>query len=135
MIRFGLRLSTRGGKESLVRLVVMALAVSIGVAMLLLTLATINGLGTQNARGSWMATTPIHEVGLPNFGGPPNAHAAPSHFAPIWWNVSSGQFESQLVVRVDVAPTGANPLVPPGITKLPGIGQYYASPALAALLR
>jgi hypothetical protein len=55
VIRFGLRLSTRGGKESLARLVVMALAVAVGVAMLLLTLATINGLGPQNARGAWMA--------------------------------------------------------------------------------
>jgi hypothetical protein len=135
VIGFGLRLSTRGGKESLVRLVVMALAVSIGVAMLLLTLATINGLGKQNARGSWMATRPIHEVGFPNFGGPPNEHAASSHWSPIWWNVSSDQFESQLVVRIDVASTGTHPLVPPGIKRLPGAGQFYASPALAALLR
>jgi hypothetical protein len=134
MIRFGLRLSLRGGKESLVRLVVMALAVSIGVAMLLLTLATINGLGNQNARGSWMATTPVHEVGFPDFG-TPHAPAPASNGSPIWWNVSSDQFENRLVVRIDVASTGAHPLVPPGITKLPGAGQFYASPALAALLR
>ena len=70
VIRLGLRLSTRGGKESLVRLVVMALAVAVGVAMLLLTLATINGLGKQNARGAWMATTPAAQVGFPQFGGP-----------------------------------------------------------------
>ncbi len=55
MIRFGLRLTLRGGKESLVRLVVMALAVAVGVAMLLATMATINALSKQNGRG--MTTT------------------------------------------------------------------------------
>ena len=53
----------------------------------------------------------------------------------IWWIVTSDQFESQLVVRVDVAPAGPRGVVPPGIPRLPGPGQYYASPALAALLR
>jgi hypothetical protein len=134
VIRFGLRLSVRGGRESLIRLVVMALAVSVGVAMLLLTLGTINGLGKQNARGAWMATTPLVEVGYPHFGGPGRS-AATSTFAPIWWLVSSEDFEGQLVVRVDVASTGAHALVPPGIAHLPGPGQYYVSPALAALLR
>ena len=37
--------------------------------------------------------------------------------------------------RFDVAATGASSPVPPGITHDPGPGQYYASPALAALLR
>ena len=44
MIRLGLRLTLNGGKESLVRLVVTALAVSLGVGMLLVTLAGINAL-------------------------------------------------------------------------------------------
>ena len=134
MIRFGLRLSTRGGKESLTRLVVMALAVSLGAAMLLLTLATINGLGAQNARGAWMATSPRVQVGYPNFGGPASDTTA-SNAAPIWWLVTTEDFEGQLVVRVDVASTGPHSLVPPGIAHLPGPGQFYASPALAALLR
>jgi|SRR3984957_1380525 len=134
MIRFGLRLSTRGGKESLVRLVVMALAVSVGVAMLLLTMATINGLGTQNSRGAWMATSPRFGNGQPNFAGrgtPPTA--TNSH--TIWWLVTSSQFENQLIVRVDTAPVGAHPVVPPGIPQLPGPGEFYSSPALSALLK
>ncbi|HEV3268847.1 MAG TPA: hypothetical protein VGZ68_10640, partial [Acidimicrobiales bacterium] len=135
MIRFGFRLTIRGGKESMIRLVVMALAVSVGVAMLLLTMATINGLGRQNARGAWMATTPSVEVGNPHFGHRGSQVTAPATSAPIWWLVSSQDFEGQLVVRVDVASTGHNALVPPGIAHLPGPGQYYASPALAALLK
>jgi hypothetical protein len=34
-----------------------------------------------------------------------------------------------------VAATGASSPVPPGIPRDPAPGQYYASPALAALLR
>jgi hypothetical protein len=134
VIRFGLRLSTRGGKESLVRLVVMALAVSVGVAMLLLTMATINGLGAQNARGAWMATSPRFQNGQPAFADR-GANATTTNSHTIWWLVTSSQFENQIVVRVDAAPIGAHPVVPPGIPRLPGPGDFYASPALSALLK
>ena len=112
----------------------MALAVAVGVAMLLLTLATINGLGTQNARGAWMATYPQTDGRPSPFGNQGTTGTSPKAKA-IWWIVTSNQFENQLIVRVDVAPTGTRSLVPPGIPRLPGPGQYYASPALAALLR
>ncbi|MGH3122166.1 MAG: hypothetical protein ACRDND_14230 [Streptosporangiaceae bacterium] len=39
------------------------------------------------------------------------------------------------MVRVDVAATGPTSPVPPGIPRDPAPGQYYASPALASLLR
>ena len=39
------------------------------------------------------------------------------------------------LTRLAVAALGADAPVPPGISKLPAAGQYYASPALAALLR
>ncbi len=44
-------------------------------------------------------------------------------------------FHGKLIGRVDVAATGPHSPVPPGIPHLPGPGQYYASPALGALLR
>jgi FtsX-like permease family protein len=134
VIRFGLRLSTRGGKESLVRLVVMALAVAVGVAMLLLTMATINGLGAQNSRGAWMATSPRYENGQPTFADR-GANAPTTNSRTIWWLVTSSQFENQVIVRVDAAAVGAHPVVPPGIPRLPGPGEFYASPALSALLK
>ena len=46
----------------------------------------------------------------------------------------SDTFDGQTIDRFDVAATGASSPVPPGITRDPGPGQYYASPALAALL-
>ena len=131
VIRFGFRLTLRGGRESLVRLVVMALAVALGVAMLISTLAIINALSTQNARGAWLA---------PSAQGEPPSRQSTSHFSsskvdPTWWNVSTDEFESQVIVRVDAASTGTQSVIPPGIPRLPGPGQYYTSPALAALLR
>jgi len=131
VIRFGLRLTLRGGRESLIRLVVMALAVAVGVAMLLATMAAINALGTQNARGAWLATSSQAR---------PHARqetsgTSTSNVESLWWLVSTDQFGSKIIVRVDVAALGSRSLVPPGIPRLPGPGQFYASPALAILLR
>ena len=55
--------------------------------------------------------------------------------APLWWHPSGDTFDGQQIDRFDVAATGASSPVPPGLTHDPGPGQYYASPALAALLR
>ncbi len=49
MIRLGLRLTLNGGREAFVRLVVTALAVTLGVFLLLVTLASMNALNSQNA--------------------------------------------------------------------------------------
>ncbi len=55
--------------------------------------------------------------------------------APLWWHPGSDIFDGQQINRFDVAATGTSSPVPPGIPRDPGPGQYYASPALAALLR
>ena len=55
--------------------------------------------------------------------------------APLWWHPSSDTFDGQTIDRFDVAATGASSPVPPGISRDPGPGQYYASPALVALMR
>ena len=47
----------------------------------------------------------------------------------------SDTFDGQTIDRFDVAATGASSPVPPGISRDPGPGQYYASPALVALMR
>ena len=55
--------------------------------------------------------------------------------APLWWHPSGDTFDGQQITRFDVAATGASSPVPPGIPRDPAPGQYYASPALVALLR
>jgi hypothetical protein len=124
MIRLGLRLSIAGGREALTRLALIAIAVAIGVGLLLTTLASINAVNTQNARYGWLET---------GYAEP----AAPVAGAkdPLWWQLRADYYHGQEIGRVDVAATGPDSPVPPGIPKLPGPGQYYASPAMAKLLR
>jgi hypothetical protein len=50
MIRLGLRLTVGGGREAIVRLVIIAAAVALGSSLLLITLAGINAVTTQNDR-------------------------------------------------------------------------------------
>jgi hypothetical protein len=130
VIRFGLRLTFRGGREALVRLAVTAAAVALGVGMLLITLAGINAVNTQNARYAWLNSVP----GQPSPAGP--AHAAGSGaLDPLWWLLRADYFGGQVIGRIDVAATGPHSPVPPGIAHLPGPGQFYASPALSQLIR
>ena len=126
MIGFGLRLTLRGGSEAAIRLLMTAAAVALGVGLLLITLAGINALIAQNDRTAWLNSG--------QGGGGPAGRAAPSA-DPLWWLLTTDQYATQSIDRVDVAATGPRSPVPPGIPHLPGPGQYYASPALSALLR
>lgn len=51
------------------------------------------------------------------------------------WNNSVDFYQGQTINRLDVAALGQNAPVPPGITRLPRAGDYYASPALATLIK
>ena len=132
MIRLGLRLTLSGGREAAARLAVTAAAVALGVGLLLITLAGINALNAQNARAAWLST------GAPGSGqrvrerGHGGRCRRPD---PLWWLLSADYFGSLAIGRVDVAATGPSSPVPPGIPRLPGPGQFYASPALSRLLR
>ena len=124
MIGLGLRLAINGGREAVIRLVVLAVAVGLGVGLLLTAVAAINAVTTWNSSFAWDWT------------GTSSVPAGPAAgIAPLWWHPSSDIFDGQTIDRFDVAATGTSSPVPPGITHDPGPGQYYASPALAALLR
>jgi hypothetical protein len=124
-MRLGLRLSLAGGRESLVRLAVTATAVALGVGLLLLTLAGVSALHAQDRRTAWLETSRHNER--------PSVNEATSD--PLWGAVTLDQFATRAIDRVDVAATGPHSPVPPGIPRLPGPGEYYASPALTRLLR
>ncbi|HEY2044907.1 MAG TPA: hypothetical protein VGH11_19685, partial [Jatrophihabitans sp.] len=130
MIRLGLRLTLTGGREAAVRLIITALAVALGVGMLLITLAGINAVNAQNARYAWLETS-----SAPNSTAKSASTPANPATDPVWWLLTADQFDGHIIGRVDVAATGPRPPVPPGIPQLPGPGQSYASPALSALLR
>ena len=124
MIPLGLRLVISGGREALTRLVILTIAVGVGVGLLLTAVAATNAVNAWNGRHAWYWTG---SAWVPP--GPANGAA------PLWWHPSSDYFDGQLIDRFDVAATGSSSPVPPGMTRDPGPGQYYASPALAALLR
>lgn len=130
MIRLGLRLTVAGGREALTRLALIAVAVMVGVGLLLATVATLNAVNAQNARYAWL------ETGYQGSNAPAATSTSGTTKAdPLWWRLRADYFHGDLIGRIDLAPTGPNSPVPPGIPELPGAGQFYASPALAKLLR
>ncbi len=124
MIPLGLRLVLSGGREALTRLVVLAVAVGLGVGLLLTAVAATNAALTWNNRHGWFWT------------GTASVPAGPAAgIAPLWWHPGGDIFDGRPISRFDVAGTGPSSPVPPGVPRDPAPGQYYASPALAALLR
>ncbi len=124
MIELGLRLAVSGGREAITRLVILAAAVGLGVGLLLTAVAATNAVTTWNSRHAWFWTGTAWVPPGPATG-----------TAPLWWHPGGDTFNGQPINQFDVAATGTSSPVPPGITRDPGPGQYYASPALAALLR
>jgi hypothetical protein len=123
VIGLGLRLVLSGGREAITRLVLLTVAVGLGVGLLLTALAATSAVSTWNNRHAWFWTgTSAVPAGLA------------AGVAPLWWHPSGDLFNGQQISRFDVAATGASSPVPPGISHDPAPGQYYASPALAALL-
>jgi hypothetical protein len=124
LIGLGLRLVVSGGREAITRLLIVAAAVGLGVGLLLTAVAATNAVSTWNGRHAWFSTGSAWVA----------PHRAPG-VAPLWWHPGGDVFGGQPINRFDVAATGTSSPVPPGIPRDPGPGQYYASPALAALLR
>jgi hypothetical protein len=125
VIPLGLRLVVSGGREAITRLVILTVAVGLGVGLLLTAVAATNAVSTWNNRHAWWYTG---TSSIP-------AGQAAAGTVPLWWHPSSDLFDGQQVNRFDVAATGASSPVPPGIPRDPAPSQYYASPALIALLR
>ncbi|MFI0168854.1 FtsX-like permease family protein [Streptomyces sp. NPDC017095] len=122
MIAFALRLAVSGGREALARLAMIAAAVAIGVGLLLSTLASMNAVERTNQRQVWLDT------GAATRTGQTSAH-------PLWWWPHGDYYDGKSLTEVDIAATGPTSPVPPGLTRLPSPGEYYASPALAKLIR
>jgi hypothetical protein len=123
-VGLGLRLAVTGGREAATRLVILAAAVGLGVGLLLTALAATNAVTSWNNRHAWFWTGTQSAVPGPATG-----------VAPLWWLPTSDIYDGQTISRFDVAATGASSPLPPGLSHNPAPGTYYASPALAALLR
>jgi hypothetical protein len=115
-------LTLGSGREAVLRVLVTAAAVALGVGLLLAALAGVNGLHAETDRGAWLDTSA-------------QASRPTSTSDRLWWLSSTDQFGNQAIDRIDVAATGPSAPVPPGLSHLPGPGDYFASPALTTLLR
>lgn len=124
MYRLGLQLILKGGREAFVRLLLTVFAVAIGVIILLGVLADFHAYQKTSDRPSWEST-----IGTPVSSIPSSASNA------LLWNYSENIYKGQFIEQLDVAALGPNAPVLPGITKVPSSGQFYASPALAHLLK
>ena len=122
MFLLSLRLTLRSGREGMVRLLITAAAVAAGVALLLGVLAEYHAFQANANKPCWSCTQ-----------GAPVPGTLPAHGE--LWNNSVDFYQGQTISRLDVAALGPGAPVPPGIAQLPPAGAYYASPALAALLR
>ncbi len=123
MIRFSARLALAGGREALTRLVIIAVAVALGTGMLLMTLAAINGVNTQNSRYAWL-----------NTGRTSSTRVVDPSVDPLWWRITGDYYDGETIGRIDVAATGPTSPKPPGVERLPGPGEFVASPAMTKLL-
>src|SRR4051794_41570876 len=92
MIRFGLRLTLAGGREAATRLVLVSVAVTLGVGLLLTTLAGINAVHAQNDRYAWLET-----------GAAGAEHS--TRRDPLWGRVTAGTLSRGHNSPGDVAPT------------------------------
>jgi cell division protein FtsX len=125
MPRLALRLALHSGREAFVRLLVTTIAVAAGVAILLSVLADFHAFQVSNHRPFWEGTVRSDSTGRPDQPAP-NAEL---------WRYSNDVFNGRTIERLDVAALGPDAPVPPGISRLPRAGEFYASPALSALLR
>ncbi|HEX9039721.1 MAG TPA: FtsX-like permease family protein [Trebonia sp.] len=121
MLPLSLRLTLHSGREALVRLLITAAAVAVGVALLLGVLGELHAFESNAYKACWSCTQ-----------GASVPAALPAHGE--LWNNSVDFYRGQTISRLDVAALGPNAPLPPGVSGLPAPGTYYASPALAALL-
>ncbi|WP_327675024.1 FtsX-like permease family protein [Kitasatospora sp. NBC_00458] len=122
MIPFALRLAVSGGRAAVLRLLTITAAVAIGVGLLLSTLASINAVEKSNDRVLWLNSAAASRTGT-------------ADADPLWWRNSVEYYDGEELLRLQVAGTGPTSPVPPGVPALPKAGEYYASPALAKLIR
>ncbi|MCU7722442.1 ABC transporter permease [Actinoplanes sp. KI2] len=122
MIRLGMRLALTGGRAALARLALVGGAVAVGVALLLSVLAGLNAVQAQNLRYAWLNSAAT------------SAATGPEASDPAGWALREDYFAGRRMARIDIAATGPDAPVPPGMTRLPAPGEYYVSPALSRLL-
>jgi hypothetical protein len=124
------RWPVHSGREAFTRLLLTTAAVALGVAVLLGVLAEFHAFQADAGRSCWECTQGAVVPKAPGTSAP-KARAGRGEL----WNYSVDYFEGRTIERLDLAALAPGAPLPPGVSRLPGPGEYDASPALAALLR
>ena len=124
----GLRLAVGGGREGLARLVFVAVGVGLGIALLLLSLTAPHALRGRFDRVAWQDAA--YAALSPETEDDPVAESADgARFLAV-----SDYYDGRPMLRAYLAALGADPPVPPGLSRAPGPGEVAASPAMIRLL-
>lgn len=115
---FGARLTLAGGRTGIVRTLITALGVGLGVAALLLAASLPTIASEREARKQ--ARDPVTTEAA----GP----------GTVLVGTVQTEFDGTRIGGILLQPEGARPGVPPGLERMPAPGELYASPALAKLL-
>ncbi|MFJ5028630.1 FtsX-like permease family protein [Streptomyces sp. NPDC088560] len=117
----GVKFAFTGGREGLIRVLLTAVGVGLGVALLLLTTAIPNALSVRHARD---------DARMDYTYGPPRAKAANT----LVISDADTTYHGEDVRGRLVEPEGPKAPVAPGLTRYPAPGEMVVSPALKELL-
>ncbi|WP_344669823.1 ABC transporter permease [Catenulispora yoronensis] len=146
MFRLGLSLTLRGGREAVTRLLLTTFAVLVGVTVMLGVLSLFNAYQSTTVRQCWECSPTTVDLGAQGGGGPGSPTKAGAADAGVdlaavrqagakeLWNFSQDFYQGTELRRLDVAALTADAPAIPGTARVPGPGEFYASPALADLL-
>jgi len=114
-----IRLAISSGRGAAIGLALTALAVATGTAILLFALSFPSALDDRAQRSAWRSNILLSDNGT-------------ADGATLLMYTANDAYQGEPVVRVLLAPLVGEAPVPPGIDRLPGPGEAFVSPALAA---
>lgn len=118
----GARFAFAGGREGWARMLLTAVGVGLGVALLLLTTAIPNALSVRHDREEARTDVTYNNPKIPKADN------------TLLVADSGTQFRDKEVRGRDVQPEGPRAPLPPGVAKYPAVGEMVVSPALKRLL-
>lgn len=122
-LMLGVRLAVGGGRAGWGRLALTAIGVGLGVAVLLAATSVSHMLQARDDRG--------YARGIPHDGSKPTVIPGVD---PVYAALRDGQFDGRELNGYIVQKTGPNAPLPPGVDRLPDVGEVVLSPALSDLL-
>jgi hypothetical protein len=119
-----LRIALLGSRSAWGRLTGIAAGVAVGTAMFLLLLGAYNGLDRRDDRGAALRTVHVDDVSAAEPLTQNNALVAPI----------TDYFGNREIDHFEIAVTPNTTITIPGLSTIPGPGEYLASPALQRLI-